>query len=251
MSSKEARTSPDPITGASALTPEATASLLSGIIDQCDSRWVLFDLDSTLVDNRPRNACIMREFARQTDNQKLALATSEHFPDWSSRNSMKMLGVPEASIDQLIHPYEVFWEERFFTSNYCQYDTAINGAVRFVNAVVKAGGIVRYLTGRNETMRAGTQSSLQALGFPTPDQAHVELIMKPEAGDSDDHFKRSTLADLSRSTSILAGFDNEPTHINAYRDVFSDALCVHLDTDHSMRNVKLLDGIISIPEFCF
>ena len=241
----------DPVTDVSALSPDASAKLLASIIEECSDKFLLFDLDSTLINNRPRNACIMREFAHHSGNQQLAHATAEHFPDWSARNSMQMLGVPDVFIDSLLCSYQEYWEARFFTGDYCKHDVAIDGAVAFVNAIVAAGGITRYLTGRNETMRAGTEASLQSLGFPEPGQARAKLIMKPEAGDSDDEFKSNTLRRLSGATTILAGFDNEPTHINTYRKAFPDALSVHLDTDHSMRQVKLLDGVISIRDFCY
>ena len=85
----------DPLTGASALNPDASANLLAGIIEACADKLVLFDLNSTLVNDRPRNACIMRKFAHYSGNRQLAQASAEHFPDWSARNSMQMLGVPD------------------------------------------------------------------------------------------------------------------------------------------------------------
>ena len=48
---------------------------------------------------------------------------------------------------------------------------------------------------------------------------------------------------------MVAAFDNEPAHINGYREAFPDAFCVHLATDHSMRDIPLADGILSISDF--
>ena len=48
---------------------------------------------------------------------------------------------------------------------------------------------------------------------------------------------------------LIAAFDNEPTHANDYRTRFPDALIVHLATDHSGRDAPLEDGVLSIPHF--
>lgn len=240
---------PDKTTGARALTPSSTARLLDDIIEHCSGKRLLFDLDSTLLDNRPRNAVIMREFAQEYSQPLLSKACADDFPTWSAEDTMASLGLSESQISTVKQPYFDYWLERFFTSDYCKHDVEVAGASSFVNDVVQANGIVTYLTGRNETMRTGTHQSLQAHGFPEPGVGSVELRMKPKAEDSDDLFKQKTLEALSQKQLIAAAFDNEPMHINSYRHVFPDAICVHLHTDHSMREVKLLEGVVSIRDF--
>lgn len=240
---------PDPVTGAMPLAPLSAKALLLDIIEQSAQRLVVFDLDSTLLDNRPRSAVIMRKYADQFDQPMLLNASREHFPTWSARDSMALLGMAETAIDQVLDDYLDFWTPRFFNSSYCQYDVTIAGAAKFVNAIQSAGGIVHYLTGRDESMREGTHLSLESLGFPSPEQGDVKLIMKPVAAESDDAYKHNELQKISTAGNLLAAFDNEPTHINNYRSVFPDSVSVHLDTDHSMREVRLLDGIISIKDF--
>lgn len=259
----------DTTIGAIPLTAASGALLLNRILDNCSGARVVFDLDSTLLNNRPRNAAIMREFGVSENNPMLTNATADHFPDWSSRNSFHLLGMNESNIESLLPRYEEFWSQRFFTSEYCQYDIAVPGAVEFVSAVAENGGQVSYLTGRHEAMRAGSVKSLADLGFPKP-VTHasmsvatmsravengnsvddvVELIMKPEFSELDDGYKERALENLRSGKRLIAAFDNEPAHINSYRQAFPEALCVHLLTDHSMRQIKLLDGIFSILDF--
>lgn len=239
---------PDRHSGAIPLTAESSSYLLNQIINSCGDRMVCFDLDSTLIDNRPRTMSIMREFSKATNEPKLANAQVDHFPTWSAEHSMSLLGLSEERIDQIIDPYHLFWEERFFSSQYCEYDVAISGAVDFVNAVYTAGGIVHYITGRAESMRKGTISSLQNLGFPVPMSAHISLSMNSTLAGSDDDFKNQQITALKQA-SVVAAFDNEPAHINSYRNLLPDAISVHLHTDHSMRNVKLIEGVVSIVDF--
>jgi len=54
----------DPVTGARSLSAESTSALLSNIINDCDQRLIVFDLDSTLLDNCARNAVVTREFGK-------------------------------------------------------------------------------------------------------------------------------------------------------------------------------------------
>lgn len=239
----------DPVTGAAPLTSASAAQLLSQLLNGVNQSAVVFDLDSTLLNNRPRNAAIMREFGELQKEPLLSGALADHFQDWSARNAMMAIGLPSGSIERLTRLYRPFWLARFFTSEYCQHDTGIPGAAEFVTAVSDHGGIVCYLTGRHEGMRAGTQSSLEKLGFPMPGSKGVTLKMKPDKTQSDDLFKVDTLQQLESLGPVCAAFDNEPTHINSYRAAFPNALCVHLLTDHSMREVKLLSGIVSILNF--
>jgi len=264
-----ATNSADRVTGARSLSAESTSALLSGIISECEKRLVVFDLDSTLLDNRPRNAVITREFGKLHDQSKLKQAKAEHWQDWSARHAMLSMGLSHDEIERLIETYTSYWEERFFTSQYCQYDEAISGAVFFVRQLEQSGAIIRYLTGRHEAMRPGTTSSLTKLGFPAPGLIaatgvnaapgvhNVELIMKSVQSIPDDDYKKKAMLDIVDvendsdiyNNEILAAFDNEPYHINAYRQTFPEATCIHLNTDHSMRRISLLNGIVSISNF--
>jgi len=239
----------DNLIGAVPLTSDSTQELLLRLTSAANQHCLVFDLDSTLLNNRPRNAAIMCEYGELHNEPLMLKASAEHFTDWSASNAMLAMGLPESKINSYIDGYQRFWSERFFSSEYCHYDIVIPGAPEFVSQVSAAGGDICYLTGRHEGMRLGTESSLSALGFPVPGQSGVRLLMKPNKEQSDDLFKVETLQGLEASKPVLAAFDNEPTHINSYRSAFPNAACIHLLTDHSMREVKLLNNIYSILNF--
>src|SRR5262249_32650166 len=127
---------------------------------------VVFDLDSTLLDNRPRQARILREFGEARGIPELAAAQPRHWVDWSLTRAMAATGLPAAEVDALADDAKEFWRERFFTSEYCRDDDAIAGARDYLDAVAAAGGIIAYCTGRHEAMRGGTVASFARLGFP-------------------------------------------------------------------------------------
>jgi phosphoglycolate phosphatase-like HAD superfamily hydrolase len=209
---------------------------------------VVFDLDSTLLDNRPRQARILSEFGTLHGLPALEAARPEHYTSWDLRDAMRAAGLDDDAVDKWADTAKAFWRERFFTSEYCRLDEAINGAVDYVRAVADTGAVVTYCTGRHEAMRAGTVDNFARLGFPLPD-TRVHLLMKPTFEQTDDAWKEEAYARLRAIGSVIAVFDNEPTHINGYRTAFPSALCVHLATDHSGRPVTLLDGIPSIKSF--
>jgi hypothetical protein len=210
---------------------------------------VVFDLDSTLLDNRPRQAKILREFGELHGIPPLGDARPEHWDSWDIKRAMLNSGLQPVDVERWAEDAKVFWRERFFTSTYCVLDEAIAGAPDFVSDIVKTGAMVAYCTGRHEEMRAGSVQCFQRLGFPLPGTARVHLLMKPEIEQSDDEYKTTAYARLAEMGEVLAVFDNEPTHVNGYRYAFPDALAVHLATDDSGRDVPLLEGIISVRNF--
>lgn len=209
---------------------------------------VVFDLDSTLLDNRPRQARILREFGAARGLPALAAARPEHWQDWSIQRAMANAGLPPDEVTRFADDAKQFWRERFFTSEYCRDDAAVAGARDYLAAVAAAGAVIAYCTGRHEPMRAGTVDSFTRLGYPPPG-ARVALLMKPVFELSDDDWKAEAYARLRELGAVVAVFDNEPTHVNGYRAAFPDAVVVHLATDDSGRPVPLAGGIVSVRDF--
>ncbi|HEX9102958.1 MAG TPA: hypothetical protein VF997_12185 [Polyangia bacterium] len=208
----------------------------------------VFDLDSTLLDNKPRQARILREFGVAHGIPLLAAARADHWVDWSITRAMANAGLAPDEVARWAESAKQFWRERFFTSEYCREDEPIAGAHDYLAAVVDAGADIAYCTGRHEAMRAGTVDNFVRLGYPVPG-ARVQLLMKPLFELSDDDWKVEAYARLREIGAVVAVFDNEPTHVNGYRAGFPDATVVHLATDDSGRPVTLADGIVSIRDF--
>jgi len=212
---------------------------------------LVFDLDSTVFDNRPRQARIVREFGQHKGLTQLTRCQPWHFTSgWDLRGAALSCGLSKADADALYPELKAFWQERFFTSDYAKDDIEIVGAPRFLHSLDAVKARVIYVTGRHEGMRAGTEACIERCGMPMPSGAgHVRLLMKPRLPDDDDAFKREMHAQLKSMGTVLAAFDNEPIHINDYAKVFPDAIPVHLATDHSGRDVELDPRCISIPHF--
>lgn len=244
-------TTPDPITGALPLPNEEARALLARVLQAAGlpSAAIVFDLDSTLLDNSPRQARIMREYGSEVGIEALTTVGPEQWSGWDHRIPMRRVGLSDREVDAHAARFKDYWRERFFTSEYCTEDRPIAGASDYVNAVVGTGAIICYVTGRHEPMRAGSVASFEAAGFPIPNATSVHLIMKPKLSESDDAYKLRTYEALHEIGQVAAAFDNEPAHINGYRRAFPEAIAVHLATDHSMRDIKVADGIVSIRDF--
>ncbi|MEK6608325.1 MAG: HAD family hydrolase [Myxococcota bacterium] len=225
-------------------------SVLHDVLDAArrPSAIVAFDLDSTLLDNRPRNVRVLREFGQAEGLTALLAIETRHFTSWNLRDAMVGAGVAPERAAACYERLRAFWLPRFFSSAYCAGDAAVPGAPELVRAVHDAGAHVAYVTGRYEEMRHGTLEALARWSFPLPGE-RVHLVMKPSFEESDDLWKREAHARLRAIGSVVAAFDNEPTHINGYGESFPDAILVHLATDHSGRPVALRDGVQSIRDF--
>jgi predicted secreted acid phosphatase len=210
---------------------------------------VVFDLDSTLLDNRPRQARIVQDYGRAAGLPELLDARPEHWEGWSLEAALRRIGLSPALLERHLAPARAFWREWFFTSAYCRLDGVVPGAPAYVRDVVRAGAQVAYVTGRPQGMEEGTREALRLHGFPLPDGARVHLLMKPARDLHDDAWKAEATAIVDRLGPVVAAFDNERTHANGYAQAWPGALVVRLDRDDSGRPVELLPGIRSVADF--
>lgn len=193
---------------------------------------VVFDLDATLYDNRPRTLEILMEYREAILESQpevadaLATLTAERI-EYLLSDTLRGCGLTAAGI---IADATRFWHERFFTDDYLQHDAPLEGAAEYVRACHEAGAILVYLTGRDVPgMFLGTVASLRDCGFPIG-VAGVELVLKPDANLPDEAFKRGALPTLDRLGDLVAFFDNEPANCNLAKAMYPDATVVLLET---------------------
>jgi hypothetical protein len=210
---------------------------------------MVFDLDSTVFDNRPRQSRIVREFGVEKGVERLTRCEPAHWTSgWDMKAAFLACGLSQEETDALFKDAKNWWVDRFFTSAYCVDDVEVPGAPEYLAGVLASGAQLVYLTGRHEEMREGTIACLAKCKMPVPND-RVKLVMKPTLRESDDSFKRIAHDDIEKRGTIFAAFDNEPTHANDYATRFPQATVVHLATDHSGRPVELLPRVISVPHF--
>jgi hypothetical protein len=208
-----------------------------------------FDLDSTLLDNRPRQARILAEYGRAHDLPSLAGSLPAHWTSWEIADAMRASGLEEGLVAVHRNPAKEYWGRHFFTSAYCVADIPMPGAREFLAELMETGVQIAYVTGRDVAMGEGSLASFRSAGFPIPDERRVHFMLKPNTELADDAWKEECYVALAHLGEVIAAFDNEPTHINGYRARFPGALCVHLATDDSGRPVPLADGIPSVATF--
>ncbi|HVJ94367.1 MAG TPA: HAD family hydrolase [Labilithrix sp.] len=211
---------------------------------------VVFDLDGTLMDNRPRTEVILRELAAELHREAhsaaeiLAAARAEGLA-YLLTDSLRTLGVEHP---ELIERAEAYWRDRFFSDHYLKHDIAIDGGVELARACYNAGATLVYFTGRDlPLMGLGSFQSLRDLGFPIG-VVGTELVCKPEAKIPDDVFKREEGPKLSRIGKVIAAFDNEPGNCNVFREICPDADVVFVDTQHLPGAPPLAPGVHVVPD---
>jgi hypothetical protein len=208
---------------------------------------VVFDLDGTLMDNRPRTCAILRDLApRWREKAPAAAARLETVePDqlaYLLTDSLMALGIRST---ELVAEAEVFWRGRFFTDDDIRHDVEVPGAVAFARDCYDAGANLVYLTGRDlPLMGIGTFRSLRDLGFPIG-VAGTELVLKPDAAMPDEAFKRLAGPTLARLGQVVAIFDNEPANCNVLLSQNAEADSVLLDTQH-LPGAPALDPKVSV-----
>lgn len=230
--------------------------VLSGVLEsvaKTKKAVVVFDLDDTLLDTAGRHARILQEFARLPETKadfplevpKLAAAQPAQMR-WDIVDTLKGLGVEDKKLEARL---KSFWAERFFANNYLPSDLGALQGKEFVEAVLQKGGTVVYCTGRNESLRPGTELSLATVGYPAPDGKKVQLWMKADKKLKDDEFKQLEFPKIAKLGAVVAAFDNEPRLINIAKRHFPGAKIVFLDTKHSGAPVKPEPGITWVKDF--
>jgi hypothetical protein len=240
------------------LGPKDQTALLRSILDRIrragpQPAVVVFDLDGTLHDNRPRSTVILKE---------LADAWEERFPEAAARarqatperleyllqDTLGALGIHDGDL----HQHAVtFWKERFFRDHYLQHDQEVPGAAAFARAAHEAGAILVYLTGRDmPNMSAGSWSSLRTLGFPIG-VVGTELVCKPSFDIPDETFKRGVAPTMARLGEVIAAFDNEPANCNLFLRAHPSCTSVLLDTQHVPGAPALEPGVVCLESFLF
>jgi hypothetical protein len=213
----------------------------------------VFDLDSTLLNNHPRQARIVREYGAIAKDQRLVACTEQHIVSWDQRDALRALGLGTEEVEAVAPRLRAYWRSCFFTSAQCEIDAANPGARAYLEAALASGGRIIYLTGRPAEMYAGTVESFRRAGFPLPGpqgaDGPVVLWCKEEPEGSDDAWKVACHLRLAALGGVACAFDNEPLHINGYKAAFPSAVAVHLDTDHSGRPVPVRADIPSVRDF--
>jgi hypothetical protein len=217
-------------------------------------RWgpegvLVFDLDSTLFDNRPRQARIVRDFGKAKGLSLLQTCKPEYFVSgWDLEGALLRCGLSQEELKGCLVEVRQFWKERFFSSDYCIEDIPISGAKKYLDACLKTSAQLMFVTGRPDSMEEGTIVCMKKHDMPTPG-GRVHLLMKPSGQEDDDAFKRQAHSRISSLGELIAVFDNEPTHINDYARQFPDAFAFWLDTGHSGRDIEPLPSIITLRNF--
>lgn len=212
---------------------------------------VVFDLDATLFDNRPRTLEIIHEFVREVeeDDPELAnklLSLELGMVEYLLTDTLKACGVYRADRVKQVTNY---WHERFFDDDYIACDVPFGGAPEYVRAIYAAGANVAYVTGRDVAgMLIGTVGKLRDEGFPIG-VAGIELLLKPDEHMHDEAFKRGALPTLERVGEVIALFDNEPANCNLAKSLFPPCTVVQLETQKVPGAPVLADDVEVIADF--
>jgi len=208
---------------------------------------VVFDLDGTLLDNRPRTLAIFHELAETWAGREPDIAARLRGAEASRlayhvSDSLGMLGITR---EELVKEAFEFWRARFFTDGYLRHDVEVPGAAAFARACYEQGATLVYLTGRDlPLMGVGTFMSLRDRGFPIG-VAGTELVLKPRADMPDAEFKCYEAPRLARVGTVIAAFDNEPENCNVFAASYPEADSVFVDTQH-LDGAPALDPVVSV-----
>lgn len=208
---------------------------------------VVFNIDGTVFDNRPRSQAILRDFIAAGGDSYADIADSiysleKDSIDYYVVDSFKSVGVTDMF---LLESAMKFWSDRFFTDQYVRKDVPVEGAAAFINEMHDAGAVIVYLSGRGRTtMMDGTFSSLRVAGFPVATPRTI-LILKPNPRDDNAEYKRRAMSEISELGRVVGAFENDPETVNAMKHRWPSATVILVRSPHP-RTTQPLDKNVSI-----
>ncbi|HEY8211081.1 MAG TPA: HAD family acid phosphatase [Myxococcaceae bacterium] len=143
---------------------------------------VVFDLDDTIWDNRPRTV----ELAHRFDAERGTHLFDGLTVDQVGRDGFET-AVNAGLSRQDARAFNAYWQPRVFTAEMADFDAPQPEIDDLARQAHDAGAEVVYLTGRPETERDVTRGELQRMGLPDADDAH--LILKPSLNQSTPAYK--------------------------------------------------------------
>ncbi len=223
---------------------------LDAVLADAAGALVVFDLDDTVFSTNDRHLRILREYAELVEPKAPEAAALLRAIQRESLRYQIVETAKDAGLDDaLVKDLKDFWFARFFQNGYLLEDGVIPGAPAYCAAVAAAGGTIVYVTGRDERMRDGTERSFARHGFPEPGGKSIRLILKPRFDVQDFAFKQETLARLAEMGRVAASFENEPLHVNMFREAFPKGRHFLLETKHSGRPAVLHPDVLKIRDF--
>ena len=214
---------------------------------------VIFDLDETLIDTRPRSLSILREFGRSAQVRAVYRSASQILREsrledvvYHIEDIARDLGLLDSA---LVAQLKEYYSARYFSNEYLSRDRQIDGAKAYVMALQRAGALIVYLTGRDKPrMGVGTEYSLVKLGFPLGGNA-ATLLMKSDKSIDDTSYKTEAFATIAKWGTVVGAFENEPRNVNAMATAFPEAITVFLDTMHSNKPDLPLPSLPWVKDF--
>jgi hypothetical protein len=212
---------------------------------------VLFDVDGTLYENRPRIVRILAEWiASRSDGhermQAILQRLSAEAMFYGPREALISAGL-DAEAEEILAEAEAFWTERFFSNAYLTHDVPYPRAASYLTRLSELGAEIGYLTGRDvPRMGEGTRAMLTRDGFPV--SGRVRWLLKPDPKLGDAEHKRIAVSAIADAR-VIAFFDNEPHHLLAVQSVLQEAMHVFFDTIASATLAPAGRGLYYVREW--
>lgn len=192
----------------------AQAKRKAKVLDAVKKADVLvFDIDNTVMDTRPRTVLAVREFAKTyegnlTDAQRknLSKITVEQAGRDGEETARKFRLDGEATEALQDHWVDTWWNPK---------NAALDKPMRQAREIFRAakGKEIIYLSGRQDDWMRATVAQLKKAGFPNADSKHI--LLKSGAFGRTPQWKVKELRALARSGKKVIFFEDSRTNIRA------------------------------------
>jgi len=225
----------------------SSTTLISMILDKLsgwkhEPRFVLFDIDGTVLQNFPRQLAILRQiliptFPSLQNNAQVdtMFASSSH--SYSIIPELKKYFTSSYQFSAMKKEFA----SHFLSNRFLHYDTFFPGVKQFFHFLLQNQINIKFITGRPEIMKEGTIKSLQTI-LPVEFDFHTSLVLKPSPEIDDfDYKERFIHANISDfSSQMLAYIDNEAPMCQIVKNILPESIVIHVNS--SQAGSELFSG---------
>jgi phosphoglycolate phosphatase-like HAD superfamily hydrolase len=177
-------------------------------------RFLVADLDNTLIDSRER--------FKQSLAEAVGFTSITAIP-------------PTFKIKRLSKDQRDRFYKSFLSGERMDLDVPVKGSVEVLSRLRSLGLGTIYLTGRHdskeESLKSETLKTLSRFGFPIPNGTDTMLYMKPKKMSPTDEFKRAVLERLTTRLDLSVGVDDEPDDLQVVADFIPLTIGIALSSE--------------------
>ncbi|MHA1269159.1 MAG: HAD family hydrolase [Candidatus Helarchaeota archaeon] len=217
------------------ITKDFLINLLDSYRYKSDSRFIIFDIDDTIMDTTNRRWIIYEKLKSSYNLPYIPIKEFKNY--YNLTDGLKKYNFNKTELSLINQKFL----KSFLSNKYLKEDIPFPGVRDFIQMVYDLNYNIIFLTGRDKKMRKATIKSFNSFKIPI-NKNNILLIMKNNTNISDLDFKLEFIKNFYKKNKIICIIDNDSEICNAFRKILNDNYLI-IKFNSIQRNNVVYDGL--------